>query len=228
MIDFTLMNKALKCAWVKRFKSTRKAAWRIIPDAATSQKGGFDFLLSCKCTSKDVNIKDLPPFYEKILQYWYELREAENTFQDNALKTVIWNNRDLIKVNNKTVFWRTWFDKNIICLDSLLDENLNFLTHETFLATYQIQTDFLTYYGLINAIPAETKKSIKKLKTQRNTSTQVFLDVKNFTTKAVYQKLVKHTFKDPTSKQRILDYGIESEQTTDYYKLAFTITKENN
>ena len=161
MIDFTLMNKALKCAWVKRFKSTRKAAWRIIPDAATSQKGGFDFLLSCKCTSKDVNIKD----YEKILQYWYELREAENTFQDNALKTVIWNNRDL-KVNNKTVFWRTWFDKNIICLDSLLDENLNFLTHETFLATYQIQTDFLTYYGLINAIPAETKKSIKKLKTQ--------------------------------------------------------------
>ena len=52
MIDFSLMNKALKCVWVKRFNSKRDAAWRVIPDEATSHKGSFTFLLSCNCNKR--------------------------------------------------------------------------------------------------------------------------------------------------------------------------------
>ena len=93
MIDFSLMNKALKCVWVKRFNSKREKAWRVIPDEATSHKGSFSFLLSCNCNCKDANVKDLPLFYERMLQYWHELREAEQVFQGTENKAIIWNNR---------------------------------------------------------------------------------------------------------------------------------------
>ena len=41
MIDFTLMNKALKCIWIKRFSLNENSAWTVIPNEATSHLGGF-------------------------------------------------------------------------------------------------------------------------------------------------------------------------------------------
>ena len=71
-------------------------------------------------------------------------------------KTTIWNNQD-IKIDNKTIFFRTWFDKGVHTVKDLVDQNLDFLTYEEFQLRYQLQTKFLTYYGLINAIPQEYK-----------------------------------------------------------------------
>ena len=77
-------------------------------------------------------------------------------------KTTIWNNQD-IKIDNKTIFFRTWFDKGVHTVKDLVDQNLDFLTYEEFQLRYQLQTNFLTYYGLINAIPQEYKKAIKQI-----------------------------------------------------------------
>lgn len=225
MIDFTLMNKALKCIWVKRFNLKSNAAWRIIPDEATYQMGCFNFLLSCKFNAKENKINNLPPFYERVLQYWYDLRENDQCFGSNAKKTIIWNNRD-IKVDNKTIFWRTWFDKNITFIDNLLDINSDFLSYDVFSFKYQIQINFLAYCGLVNAIPPEVKKAIKAQENQQNQPAQQVLEPNNLTTKIIHQRLVKQSFSEPTSKQRLVDYGIAPERITDYYKLAFSITRE--
>ena len=40
MIDFTIMNKALKVAWIPRLQSRSDASWKIIPDAALENLGG--------------------------------------------------------------------------------------------------------------------------------------------------------------------------------------------
>ena len=40
MIDFTLMSKALKSIWIKRFHLSKNPAWTVIPNEATSHLGG--------------------------------------------------------------------------------------------------------------------------------------------------------------------------------------------
>ena len=40
MIDFSIMNKALKVAWIPRLQSRSDASWKIIPDAALENLGG--------------------------------------------------------------------------------------------------------------------------------------------------------------------------------------------
>ena len=44
MLDFEIMDKALKIAWIKRLTDHDDAAWKIIPEFAATDYGGFSFL----------------------------------------------------------------------------------------------------------------------------------------------------------------------------------------
>ena len=103
-------------------------AWTVIPNEATLHlMGGLTFLSTCYCNSKDLNIKEPPLLYERMLQYWFELKDVQNNKMPYAKKTIIWNNQD-IKIDNKMIFYRTWFDKGVYTLEDLLDPILDFLT----------------------------------------------------------------------------------------------------
>ena len=89
MIDFTLMNKALKCIWIKRFSLNKNSAWTVIPNEATSHLGGFTFLTTCNCKRNDISIKELPLFCEKTLQYWFEFKEVQSNTKPCTKKTIL-------------------------------------------------------------------------------------------------------------------------------------------
>ena len=65
--------------------------------------------------------------------------------QDNTKQgmknTMIWNSKD-IKIDNNTIFFRTWFSRGVSTLEILLDHNLDFITCEEFKTRYQIKTFF--------------------------------------------------------------------------------------
>ena len=84
MIDSSLMNKALKCIWIKRFRLNE----------ATSHLGGFSFLSKCYCRSKDISIKELPLFYKRTLQYWFEFKDTQDNTKWGIKNMIIWNNKD--------------------------------------------------------------------------------------------------------------------------------------
>ena len=65
--------------------------------------GGLTFLSTCNCNSKDLDIKELPLFYEKMLQYWFELKYVQNDKMPCTKKTIIWNTQD-IRIDNKMIF----------------------------------------------------------------------------------------------------------------------------
>ena len=113
MIDFTLMNKALKSIWIKRFHMSENSAWTVIPNEATSHLGGLTFLSICNCNSKDLNIKELLLVYERMLQYWFEFKDLKSNKMSYTKKTTIWNNRD--------IFFLTWFDKGVHTVKDLVD-----------------------------------------------------------------------------------------------------------
>ena len=225
MIDFTLMNKALKSIWIKRLHLSENSSWTVIPNEATLHLGGLTFLSTCNCNSKDLNIKELPLFYERMLQYWFEFKNVQNNKMPCTKKTIIWNNQD-IKIDNKTIFFRTWFDKGVYTLKDLLDPNLDFLSYEEFKLRYQLHTNFLTYFGLINAIPQEYKMAIKRTELQQEHPTQPWDNLKALTTKAIHKSFVKRIFEEPTAKQRLIANGLKPDQISKYFNLAFSITIE--
>ena len=48
MLDFEIMDKALKIAWIKRLSEHDDAAWKIIPEFAATDYGGLSFLIECQ------------------------------------------------------------------------------------------------------------------------------------------------------------------------------------
>ena len=141
------------------------------------------------------------------------------------MKTVIWNNRD-IEVDNKTFLFRSWFEKGVSTLDSLLDSNLDFLRYEELRTQYQLRTKFLTYLGVINAIPKHYKRAINQAKVQQEQLTQQHLNLQTPTTKAIHKVVVNNLFEEPTAKQHLVANGLKEVQLRIYFNLAFSITKE--
>ena len=113
-----------------------------------------------------------------MLQYWFEFKDRQS---------------------NKTSYTKKIKDR--------VDQNLDFVTYEEFQLRYQLQTNFLTYYGLINAIPQEYEKTIKQRGVLQEHHTQPWENLKVLTTKVIHKSFVKHTFEEPTVKQRLIANG---------------------
>ena len=74
MIDFEIMERALKIAWIKRIIEGADASWKIILNYAVRQFGGVDFLINCDYDVKTLNLEQLPEFYRTVLCYWQEFK----------------------------------------------------------------------------------------------------------------------------------------------------------
>ena len=68
----------------------------------------------------------------------------------------MWNNRD-INIENKSVFWKAWRDKNVLFVQDLLNNQGNYLSPQEFRDKYNIKVNFLQYYQITSAIPAYLK-----------------------------------------------------------------------
>ena len=70
MIDFVIMEQSLKLAWIKRIAENNHTAWKIIPEQALSQYGGFAFFTQCQYDINFCDLQNLPEFNRTILSYW--------------------------------------------------------------------------------------------------------------------------------------------------------------
>ena len=62
----------------------------------------------------------------------------------------VWNN-DNFKIDNKPIILKKWFDKKIYYVKDIINKD-TFYTVEEITRVYNLQTNFLEYYGLINTI----------------------------------------------------------------------------
>ena len=68
MMDFEIMNKALKTACIKRISEHVHSAWKIVPEFAAV------ILTECQYDIKHLNLDNLPPFYHMLLKYWQAIQ----------------------------------------------------------------------------------------------------------------------------------------------------------
>ena len=84
ILDFEIIDKALKIAWIKRLTEHDDAAWRIIPEFATTDYDGLSFLIQCQYVK--LNISLLTIYHPFITSY---LSIGKNITMANFQKTLI-------------------------------------------------------------------------------------------------------------------------------------------
>ena len=221
MCDFSIMEKALKIAWINRVQNESSASWKIIPNYLLRHHGNLAFLSNCNYDTKTLKLGNLPDFYCSLLEYWQYVKNK--IFDETDTKNeILWNNCNIL-IDKMSVFYKNWFTHNIIHLNDLLNEHSNFYKFHEFNAKYNFDVPFTVFYGLIDAIPNVWKDKIKRQnqngKVNQNDNT-------TFNTNSIYSSILKSSFVPPTSQNRILHHGFTENNVHKVYQLPFTITKE--
>ena len=76
VIDFEIMERALKIAWIKCIPEDGDSSWKTILNYAVRQFGGIDFLINCNYDVKSLNLEQLPE-YRTVLSYWQEFKYSK-------------------------------------------------------------------------------------------------------------------------------------------------------
>ena len=206
MVDFEMMERSLKIAWVKRIIENCDASWKIVPEYALNQYGGLTFFIKCQYDIKLFDLQNLPEFYRTILSYWQSFKLVTN-HEVSAEKQIIWNNRDIL-VDGKPIFYNSWVNKGIICIKDLLAEDLNFLSLTELKAKLNLEVPFTTFYGILQAIPKIWKVKL------RNTVSSKVQSLSLPSTKIAYSILLSKSYLIPTGESKILNYGFTKEKTS--------------
>ena len=225
MLDFEVMDKALKLAWIERLKTNSSASWKIIPELGVKQYGGLTFLIKCHYDIKMLSLDNLPNFYHTLLAYLQDLNSII-TADGNVLEKIIWNNQNIV-INEKSIFYSSWFNKDIISIRSLMTEYNQFLSLSELRQKFNLEIPFTLYYGLVSAIPKEWKSSLKNALPRGNDIVEkAICSTKPLTTRATYSAFLSKMATPPTCESKILMHGFTKENIQNVYLLPFTTTKD--
>ena len=227
MLDFEIMNKALKIAWIKRLTDHNDAAWKIIPEFAATDYGGLSFLLECQYDIKYLPLDNLPPFYHTFFKYWQEYNNDKFSENSDIQNKIIWNNSRTL-IGGKPIFYKPLFQAQILSIKHLLSENNTFLSFDELKQKVNINIPFTLYYGLITSIQTEWKKLLRNQNNCSQTviSTSVPLQDPP-STRTAYSFLLDKAISPPTSENRILNRGFTKENIHKVYTFPFSITKDS-
>ena len=116
---FRTAVKALRLSWIGRLLNDTHDTWTAILNYHFEKHGGLLFLLSCNYSVKNLDSR-IPLFYRELLGYFQELRSS----CEDPLKRefILWNNKE-IKIENKSVIWKAWWDKNVLFYTRLAEQS---------------------------------------------------------------------------------------------------------
>ena len=132
-----------------------------------------------------------------------DISSQKQAFQNNTSvqNKIIWNNRN-IKIEGKTLVYINWFEKNILHIRDLLQNDGSFLSLKQLSEKFHFKTPFTLYFGLINSIPNDWKVTIKR--TPREIVENGNHKTNIISTKNVYSVMLKNVFSSPTAESKIL------------------------
>jgi hypothetical protein len=99
------------------------------------------------------------PFWKNVLQSWSEFcNKLEISNLESILFSPLWYNGNF---NNKNLFFKSWYNKNIINIIDLISPEGVFYTFEQLKTIYNIHGTYLDYNRIIVNIPQEWKTIIR-------------------------------------------------------------------
>ncbi|KAH3883935.1 hypothetical protein DPMN_007905 [Dreissena polymorpha] len=192
---------AIKCSWVKRYlDNTNTSTWKLFYQKIL-KKYGDSLLFECNINNTILHeIANENIFLSDVLSAWSDV--THNLETQNSSKTILWNNKDITS-NNKTFFYKDWFERSIKYVDQLYDYRIkDFYSFDNICYIYGIPSNnFLKYYTLIKSIPIHIKSEINTNNTPCTQTTFVenILGRKNKTNTIFYTLQIKK----PTENSKI-------------------------
>ena len=224
-IDIESKYKALRIAWIKRIISGE--GWNDIILEYLEPMGGMQFLLKCNYDTKYLNY--IPKFYKNLLDFNTEITKDCNS------EYVIWNNKHIL-IQGKSLFWREWYQKGIIYMHDLMNDNGSWMSFDQFSHTYGIRINFLRYLGILSAVKAAAKimnlnllikPAIDFQNTEHKLNSGRIVNIKNAKSKDFYDEFLEEKLEAPKSIQNwLLKYNLSEERFYESLPLAKKCTKE--
>ena len=148
--------KALKIIWIRKLLNIdSKLKWKLILNKY--------FLFANSNNLKDYggtyHLNDYPnPFWNEVFlayeNFWD--KTTVDKIEDFLAEPLFLNSK--FKIDNKSILWNKLYEINIKQVKDLLDENMNFLTHEQFQRKFDVEVSFISYFGTISAIKSYMRK----------------------------------------------------------------------
>ena len=159
--DIFLKEKALKISWIKRLLENDTQSYS--PYLASVTKIKLEILLQCNLKTADMQhgFSSPPPsFWVNVLSYWFEQNFTEHGKSKTPGMEIIWFNSN-IRIENKVIFYKNFYENNITQVNQLYGEGTNWLTYDDLLIKFRgLKTNFLQYMSLLSAIPNSYKRKL--------------------------------------------------------------------
>ena len=221
MIDIKVFNRALKSGWIKKYlDNDNHGKWKLLFDLELRKFGGeqiFRGNLSKEDLSKYIKISDT--FTLEILQIWTDIKYEANISSIEQLKAHNLWQKSLIRVGNRPIHYRSWSSKGVTTVGHLMKDENNFLSFSDFTDRYNIETNFLTFQGVLSAVKALWKSNAANF-CNGNATHECIIDTFLKTKKPnrlAYKILVSKKQKRPITAQTkwIADCTLETQEIID-------------
>ena len=158
MLDIQSFNRALKAKWIQKYLDPQnKGKWKLLL-AFFLNTHNIELLLHGNLNPDDVASLGIEePFTKELIETWSRLNFKKQL--SNFGETPIWYN-SLIRINNKPIYYRSWFLAGISLISHLLGEDSLFLEFDTFKKKFGMKSNFLQYYGVTCAIIVRQREVI--------------------------------------------------------------------
>ncbi|KAH3779325.1 hypothetical protein DPMN_157128 [Dreissena polymorpha] len=110
-------SNAINGSWVKRYlDNTNTSKWKLFYQSIL-KKYGDSLLFECNISNTILHeIANENIFLSDVLSAWSDV--THNLETQTSSKTILWNNKDITS-NNKTFFYKDWFERSIKYVDQL-------------------------------------------------------------------------------------------------------------
>ena len=168
------------------------------------------------------------PFWKEVLLAFSDLTQS---IVDNIACQPLWNN-PRIQVNNNVIYFKSWCAKGVHFVNDVLKTDGKFLSYFDFQRKYNVQVNFLQYYGLCNAIRSGYNKNVisKIMEPTCIIPETLFLILKVKKGCAhIYQSFLKHKIKECKSLTKWKqEFDLDNIIWSFYYQIPFYSTVDIN
>ena len=214
IIDYETIIMALRFSWLKRIVDVECYGFRKdYLNYLLSNKGGL-FSLECNYDVKHLN--NLPVFYHELLSWWAELREIVDP--DRGYENILWNNKEIL-IEGKPVFYRHYFDNDVIFTKDLLYDMTNTESFKAMKEQGLTNSNFLVWTGLRQSFPSKLRVNIHNFKT--------VIDLENYKCKNYYYHLIKFKYEKPRKWDKLgQEFYLREDQLSEAYLLPLRVASE--
>ena len=159
MTDIRSFAKALKVSWIKKVLDVNhQADWKRLLFSDRLYWNDVWLLNKRSLSLLEGSLLE-NSFWRNVVESWAMYVQETVEASDLLLRPL--SNNVFIKIENKPVFYKTWYTKNLRYVNDLVDESGVFMSPAELIDKFNLKCTFLQAYGIMCAIPSSWKLKIR-------------------------------------------------------------------